>query len=384
MYFYRAKEIYCRYQFTLRDEIDQDLMEQAARAVLARTEYFQQMLVWEGKEVYLEPNPQPFAICRDLEMRAMPQETNGYLFNVSCAGREVCFDWFHFLSDGRGISRYLTQVLSEYCNLRYGTAFPLITLENSPPYSIEKLLAEYGGKLSDEPAEKVVQTFENEPCRARVRLEKTGYITPAVECGVKPFSYLMILLSRGIGLYLGKEEIVYSYSADTRAAAQAPDALYNCVASFQGRASLAGDASNAELARAADEQIRANLTKDSELAMMAQQMGWVYKVSQQKASLRVKKRIFQMGEYLGGIPADFWVSYLGDPLVPANPELAGYIDDFQVWVPPDGASIGIEASSLHGRLTLCFQNKVGRPGLAAAVRTALEQAGVKVLEAVDL
>ena len=81
---------------------------------------------------------------------------------------------------------------------------------------------------------------------------------------------------------------------------------------------------------------------------MTEQMGWVYKVDQQKAPLRIKQRVFQMGEYIGGIISDFWLSYLGNPLMPATPELAQYTTDFGVWVPPDGASVGVEAASLNG------------------------------------
>ena len=92
-------------------------------------------------------------------------------------------------------------------------------------------------------------------------------------------------------------------------------------------------------------------------------MGWVYRVYQQKASLSIKKRIFQMGEYISGFPADFWVSYLGDPFAPSSPELTRYIEDFQTWVPADGASIGLECTSLHGIITLCIKNKVPRPAL---------------------
>ena len=43
---------------------------------------------------------------------------------------------------------------------------------------------------------------------------------------------------------------------------------------------------------------------------MTEQMGWVYKVDQQKAPLRIKQRVFQMGEYIGGTISDFWLSYL--------------------------------------------------------------------------
>ena len=37
--------------------------------------------------------------------------------------------------------------------------------------------------------------------------------------------------------------------------------------------------------------------------------------------------------------ADFWVSYIGSPLLPHSPELEAYLTDFQTWVLPDGASL---------------------------------------------
>ena len=78
------------------------------------------------------------------------------------------------------------------------------------------------------------------------------------------------------------------------------------------------------------------------------------------------------------------MSYLGDPFIPPSPELTRYIEDFQTWVPADGASIGLEATSLHGVITLCIKNKVPRPGFAEALRAAFEAEGIRVLEAVEL
>ena len=130
-----------------------------------------------------------------------------------------------------------------------------------------------------------------------------------------------------------------------------------------------------------DTDLKANLAPEKKIFRIAEQMGWVYRVYQQKASLSIKKRIFQMGEYISGFPADFWVSYLGDPFRPSSPELTRYIEDFQTWVPADGASIGLEATSLHGVITLCIKNKVPRPGFAEALRAAFEAEGIRVLEA---
>jgi hypothetical protein len=230
----------------------------------------------------------------------------------------------------------------------------------------------------------VVQTFEETPTCCRIRLEKAGLVDAALRCGVKPFSTLTALLCKAVRAYLDKDEVLYSYSTDARDALGAPNALYNCVASFQRKLPLTADAPLAEVAVGVDADLKENLSAERKLFRIAEQMGWVYRVYQQRASLSIKKRIFQMGEYISGFPADFWVSYLGDPFAPSSPELTRYIEDFQTWVPADGASIGLECTSLHGIITLCVKNKVPRPGFAEALRAAFEAEGIKVLEAAEL
>ena len=163
-----------------------------------------------------------------------------------------------------------------------------------------------------------------------------------------------------------------------------PDALYNCVCSFQHSVKLGDGTRLADIAPEMDAAVRRTLQPEAMLRQMAQQMSWVYKVDQQKAPLRIKQRVFQMGEYIGGTISDFWLSYLGNPLMPATPELAQYTTDFGVWVPPEGASVGVEAASLNGKIILCIHNKAPNPGLADLLRKTFENEGVTVLEAADL
>ena len=121
-----------------------------------------------------------------------------------------------------------------------------------------------------------------------------------------------------------------------------PHALYNCIASFQLSLQLEPQARLHSFAKRLDHEIRESLTPERRLFRMAEQMGWVYQVFRQKAALKIKKRVFQMGEYISGFPADFWVSYIGSPLLPHSPELEAYLTDFQTWVLPDGASLAME------------------------------------------
>ena len=386
MYFFRREKIQCRYQFALQDAVEPALLQRALNEALSAAPYYRVQLVWEKRDAFLEPNLNPCLVYAGSAMRAIPEETNGYLFSVSCEGDTVYFDWYHFLMDGRGVSSLLTRILELYCNLRYSTAFANPPIVCSPPYDIKAMMEKYPAPAAGESTlqRDVVQIWEGRMRRTRVRLTKQSLVDCAVENSVKPFTALAGLLSLALRGYLGKDEIQYSYSADTRKAVGVPDALYNCVCSFQDSVKLTDSTRLADIVPAMDASVRRNLQPEAQLRQMAQQMAWVYKVDQQKAPLRIKQRVFQMGEYISGVPADFWLSYLGNPLLPATPELQQYIRDFNVWVPPDGGSMGVEASSLNGVITLCIENKAEMPGLSAAIRTAFEKEGIAVLEAEDL
>ena len=230
----------------------------------------------------------------------------------------------------------------------------------------------------------MVQTYEGTLRRTRVCLSKQSLVEKALANNAKPVSALMGLLCMAMREYLGKEKIQYSYSSDTRDVAGVPNALYNCVCSFEHTVQLQAQTRLADFISDVDADIKRDLQPQSKRRRMTEQMGWVYKVNQQKAPLRIKQRVFQMGEYIGGTISDFWLSYLGNPLMPATPELAQYTTDFGVWVPPDGASVGVEAASLNGKIILCIHNKAPHPGLADILRKTFENEGVTVLEAADL
>ena len=383
MYFFRREKILCRYQFALQDAVEPVLLQRALEAALSAAPYYRVQLVQEKRSFFLEPNPNPCLVYQGSAQRDIPEETNGYLFSVSCEGDTVYFDWYHFLMDGHGVSPFLTRILEQYCNLRYGTAFANTPILCSPAYDIEAMMAKYPPPTATESTMQrdVVQTWEGRMRRTRVRLTKQSLVDRAVENGVKPFTALAGLLSLALRGYLGKDEIQYSYSADTRDAMGAPNARYNCVCSFQDGVTLHEGVRLEELVQKMDSAVKDSLTAERKRRKMADQMGWVYKVDQQKAALRIKQRVFQMGEYISGIPADFWFSYLGNPLMPATPELEAYTTDFGVWVPPEGGSLCVEASTLNGIITLCIENKVPKAGLPGILRRVLEAEGIPVLEA---
>ena len=382
VYYYRENMVNCRYQVTLKDAVDGALLQQALDAARAKAPYYFQKPVWEKKLLHLEPSDAPCPVRQGSAKPEFPDE-NGFTVALSYEGKVVCFDWFHFIADGHGVSPFLTRILELYCNLRYGTAFANPPIPCSPAYDIAKLVEQYPLQVMDETTmqREVVDTCEEPMHRIRIRFAKKDLVAKGVQNGVKPFCALMGLLCIALGEYLGKDTIQYSYSADTRDAMGAPNARYNCVCSFQGGVDLPQGVRLEQFVQEMDAAVKASLTPERKRRRMADQMGWVYKVNQQKAPLRIKQRVFQMGEYISGIPADFWFSYLGNPLMPATPELEQYTTDFGVWVPPDGGSLCVEASTLNGVITLCIENKVPKAGLPGILRRVLEAEGIPVLEA---
>ena len=219
----------CRYQVTLKDAVDGRLLQQALDAARAKAPYYFQKPVWEKKLLHLEPSDAPCRCGRAVQSPNFRTRT-AFTVALSYEGKVVCFDWFHFMADGRGIAPFMTMVLQFYCNLRYGTAFEGRALVTDPPYDIEDILAKYPeSQVANDMQRPVVQTFEETPTCCRVRLEKAGLVDAALRCGVKPFSTLTALLCKAVRSYLGKDEVLYSYSTDARDALGAPNALYNCV-----------------------------------------------------------------------------------------------------------------------------------------------------------
>ena len=385
VYYYRENQVLCRYQATLKEAVDPALLQQALDAARPLAEYYFCHVVWEKREARLEPNTAPCRVRQGSTQPKIPEETNDYLFSLGYEGNTVYLDWFHFLADGRGSAPFFTLLLKLYCNLRSDAGFVCEALASDPPYDVEQLLARYPeSQVANDMQKDVLQIHEGTPHFQRLRLDRKSLMDLAQKEGVKPFSVLMGLTCQAAQRYLEKNDLVYSYAADTRAALGVPHALYNCIASFQLSLRLEPQARLHSFAKRLDHEIRESLTPERRLFRMAEQMGWVYQVFRQKAALKIKKRVFQMGEYISGFPADFWVSYIGSPLLPHSPELEAYLTDFQTWVLPDGASLAMEVTSLHGVLTCCIENKVDKPGYLEALRDVMEQEGIRVLEAVHI
>ena len=173
VYYYREHTVLCRYELTMKDPVDAELLQQACDEARPLAGYFFQKVVWEKREAHLTPNDAPFRVRIGQVQPHIPEDTDDYQLAFSCEGNQIFFDWFHFLADGRGVSRLVTLVLKLYCNLRYGRAFACEPLVSDPPYDIEDILARYPeSQVENDMQKEVTQTSEAKPQLVRVRLDK--------------------------------------------------------------------------------------------------------------------------------------------------------------------------------------------------------------------
>ena len=111
VYYYREHTVICRYELTMKDPVDAELLQQACDEARPLAGYFFQKVVWEKREAHLAPNDAPFRVRIGHVQPRIPEDIDDYQLAFSCEGNQIFFDWFHFLADGRGVSQLVTLVL---------------------------------------------------------------------------------------------------------------------------------------------------------------------------------------------------------------------------------------------------------------------------------
>lgn len=98
VYYYREHTVLCRYELTMKDPVDAELLQQACDEARPLAGYFFQKVVWEKREAHLAPNDAPFRVRIGQVQPHIPEDTDDYQLACSCEGNQIFFDWFHFLA----------------------------------------------------------------------------------------------------------------------------------------------------------------------------------------------------------------------------------------------------------------------------------------------
>lgn len=110
-----------RVQMILKEEVDSDLLQLAADAVLERFPMFKVRLKSGFFWNYLDSNERPFVVLpltHHVCGRLSPKENNGYLFQIYYRGPLIAVEMFHALADGTGALTLLKSLVYEYLSLK--------------------------------------------------------------------------------------------------------------------------------------------------------------------------------------------------------------------------------------------------------------------------
>ena len=84
VYYYREHTVLCRYELTMKDPVDAELLQQACDEARPLAGYFFQKVVWEKREAHLAPNDAPFRVRIGHVQPHIPEDTDDYQLACSC------------------------------------------------------------------------------------------------------------------------------------------------------------------------------------------------------------------------------------------------------------------------------------------------------------
>lgn len=104
------------FSVTLKESVDGEKLRQAVCSVLKNHPLFKTKVVYK-KQYYLETNDASVTVTAS-SAAERPKEfgksTNDYPWRLCYDGRDICFEWCHVITDGKGAIAFLTDILNAY------------------------------------------------------------------------------------------------------------------------------------------------------------------------------------------------------------------------------------------------------------------------------
>lgn len=104
---------------TLKETVDEEKLKQAVRAALTAHPLFKTKVKYK-KQYYLETNDNPVTVTHSSASdrpKEFGKSTNDYPWRICYNGCDLCFEWCHVITDGRGAIAFFTDVLNAYFGL---------------------------------------------------------------------------------------------------------------------------------------------------------------------------------------------------------------------------------------------------------------------------
>ena len=376
MYLLQPEKSIFLYGLSLTDPVEPELLQKALDRTLSKMDYFRLSLCGDEKDPYHVQNDRPCLVYPEGEKRKIPEETNGYLFYVTYKDCSVYLHCWHFLTDGRGAFFFASQLIKEYCVLRYHIDYADTPFPKETPLTWEEMEPYYqpyvkGDGLLD------AEIFQQESRGIMMRVDKSSVIALAKEKGAKPFCCLLALLSLAAQRSLGKEEFAIEYTVNARPAVGHPEALYNCSAMFTDIVSPGRGQTFDQMIGHIAEGVKRNLLPETVRDKLSQLLGFIREIYKLSAPLSVKKRVYQMAQ--GEVPA-FTLSFCGSLPLGDAPGIERYLTDFYILLPVRETPMLVAVTDLGGQWNFGIEHRYPNDDLPEILRSVMEEHNIKVNE----
>jgi len=103
------------YHIKLDEEIDYSMMEESLQCCSKRFSYMNKKIVIKDNSTYFVPNDVHVKLHKDsLDHIIDAQENDGFLYRVAVCDSTLIVSFFHCLTDGKGMMKYIRLLLQGY------------------------------------------------------------------------------------------------------------------------------------------------------------------------------------------------------------------------------------------------------------------------------
>lgn len=319
-----------------------------------------------------------FAVHDCYKKRPIPETPGGYLFSISCENDTIHFVYDHFLTDGRGIIWFISEILLEYCNQVYGTNYSYTPLnsENLPDFS-ELLKCT---NLNSQAENSVpLSTLNKKTEHLLLRMNKNEIVQKAISLGIKPFALLLSIFCRGVMSAKEMSSISYSFAIDARKGFHCEDVFYNF--STDSRNTVDSQDGIYGIRKHFNDAINNSTEEAAVKGSMSRRTRVLNALSEMKIDHTSKRKVYSKISDLERVTAR--ITYLGTVFKKEYEILNQYVSDFMLWLDSDHEEFIFLETTLKDQIIITLSHCLQNGTVSDCLINALNESNIKDFQIID-
>lgn len=319
-----------------------------------------------------------FTVHDCYKKRPIPETPGGYLFSVSCENDTIHFVYDHFLTDGRGIIWFISEILLEYCNRVYGTHFSYTPLSSEKLPEFSELLK--STNLNSH-SENVIplRTVNKKTEHLLLRMNKNEFVQKAISLGIKPFALLLSILCRGVMSAKEQSSVSYSFAMDARKVFNCEDVFYNFTTSVSN---MVSDENGIIGIRKHFNDAIYNFSEPTAVKeSMSQGIRILNDLSKMKINFTAKRKVYSKISDLERVTAR--ISYLGTVFKKEYEILNQYVSVFMIWMDSDHEEFIFVETTLKDQIIITLSHCLQNGTVSDCLIKALNESDIKDFQIID-